>query len=53
MQTVSGRPPPQKKWTNVAMDLIMELPVSTNGYDAVFDRMTKMAHLEKSRIYGL
>jgi hypothetical protein len=39
-------PIPGERWESVAMDFIVQLPKSTNGYDAIFtvtDRLTKEA----------
>lgn len=40
-------PIPEKKWSQVSMDLITQLPKSRSGFDAIFvvvDKLTKMVH---------
>jgi hypothetical protein len=40
-------PVPDKKWSQVSMDLITQLPKSRSGFDAIFvvvDKLTKMVH---------
>jgi hypothetical protein len=40
-------PIPEKKWSQVTMDLITQLPKSRSGYDAIYvvvDKLTKMVH---------
>lgn len=56
----SGRPPigllqplpvPDRPWQSISMDLITQLPKSTNGFDAIIvfvDRLTKMVHFVPS-----
>ncbi|GKE27456.1 putative reverse transcriptase domain-containing protein, partial [Tanacetum coccineum] len=38
---------PERKWKKITMDLVMKLPKSSSGYDAIWvivDRLTKLAH---------
>ena len=40
-------PIPQRPWSSISMDLIVELPVTKDGYNAIItivDRLTKMTH---------
>jgi hypothetical protein len=40
-------PPPSRNWDQITMDLIVHLPKTKSGYDAIFtvvDRMSKMCH---------
>jgi hypothetical protein len=41
-------PVPTDTWMSVGMDLVTDLPVTTDGYDAIVvfvDRLSKMVHL--------
>ena len=45
-------PIPKQKWLSISMDLIVQLPKTSKGYDAIFvvvDGLTKMAHFIPSK----
>ncbi|OWZ19856.1 Reverse transcriptase-RNase H-integrase [Phytophthora megakarya] len=44
---------PTKRWTHVAMDFIVQLPITSSGYDSVMvvvDQLTKRAHFVPGKV---